>query len=153
MAYSINYNIGGKFYDLIKSLFMKSKCSIKFGHQRSAFFDYGNGVRQGCILSQILFNLYLNELSPFLLNQQDTDPILLPNGSTLNCILYSDDLVLISQSADGLRKALCRLFRFCNNWMMNINIKKTKIIICQKKPRKSTTLKHYISNEKNRNHQ
>ena len=89
-------------------------------------------------------------LSPFFLNKQDTDPILLPNGSTVNCILFADDLVLISQSANGLEKALRTLFRFCNNWMMNINIKKTKIIIFQKKRRKSTTLKHqfYISHEK-----
>ena len=81
-------------------------------------------------------------LSPYFLNKQDTDPILLPNGSTVNCIFFSDDLVLISQSANGLEKALRTLFRFCNNWMMNINIKKTKIIIFQKKRRKSTTLKH-----------
>ena len=89
-------------------------------------------------------------LSPFFLNKQDADPILLPNGSTVNCIFFSDDLVLISQSANGLEKALRTLFRFCNNWMMNINIKKTKIIIFQKKRRKSTTLKHqfYISHEK-----
>ena len=88
-------------------------------------------------------------LSPFFLNKQDTDPILLPNGSTVNCILFADDLVLISQSANGLQKALRTLFRFCNNWMININIK-TKIIIYQKKLRNSTTLKHqfYISHEK-----
>ena len=53
-------------------------------------------------------------------------------------------------SANGLQKALCTLSRFCNNWMMNINIKKTKIVISQKKRRKSTTLKHqfYISKTK-----
>ena len=67
-------------------------------------------------------------------------PISLPNGLALNCV---DDLALLSQSANGLQKALCTLSKFCNNWM------KTKIVIFQKKCKKSTTLKHqfYINNE------
>ena len=97
-------------------------------------------LRKWCKTRLILSLSESVRFSPFLFNKQDTDPILLPNGSTVNCILYADDLVLIS----------CTLFRFCNNWMMYRNIKKTKIIIFQKKRRKSTTLKHqfYISHEK-----
>ena len=70
----LEYKIGEKFYDLIKTLYSKTKSSIKHGHQRSGYFDYGNVVRQGCILSPMFFNLYLNEI-PFLLDKQDTDPI------------------------------------------------------------------------------
>ena len=82
-----------------------------------------------------------NEI-PFLLDKQDTDPILLPDGSSLNCLLYADDLVLISSSASGLQNALSTLSQFCRDWRMNINTKKTKAIIFQKKHRKSTLLKH-----------
>ena len=137
----LRYKIGGKFYDLIKTLYSKTKCSIKHGFQRSKCFDYANGVRQGCILSPMLFNLYLNEI-PFLLDKQDTDPILLPDGSSLNCLLYADDLVLISSSTNGLQNALSTFSQFCRDWRMNINTKKTKAIIFQKKHRKSTILKH-----------
>ena len=42
----LQYNIGGKFYDLIKNLYSKTKCSIKISNQRTEFFDYCN-VRQG----------------------------------------------------------------------------------------------------------
>ena len=135
--------IGGKFYDLIKNLYSKSKCSIKFGFQRTEYFEYANGVRQGCILSPMLFNLYLNEI-PTLLDTMKTDPVLLPDGSKLNCLLYADDLILISHTAEGLQTALNTLSQFCNDWLLNINLKKTKVVIFQKKLRKSTLNDHYF---------
>ena len=72
------------------------------------FFNYNcKGGRQGYILSLMLFKLYLNDI-PFLLDREDTDPIILPNGTHLNCLLYADDLVLISHSAEGLQKSAFR---------------------------------------------
>ena len=97
----------------------------------------------------MLFNLYLNEI-PFLLDKQDTDPILLPNGSPLSCLLYADDLIHISHSAAGLQNAFSTVSQFCRDWMMNINTKKTKAIIFQKKCRKSTLDKQlfYMNEDK-----
>ena len=106
----LTYNIGGKFYDLIKNIYSKTKCSLKLtDSKRTPLFDYCKGDRQGCILSPMLFNLYLNEI-PFLLDRKDTDPITLPNGTHLNCLLYADDLLLISHSAEGLQKAILHTF-------------------------------------------
>ena len=96
---------------------------------------------QGCILSPMLFNSYLNEI-PFLLDQGDTDPIVLPNGSDLSCLLYADDLVLISQSDQGLENALSILAEYCKHWLLSVNQKKTKIRNFEKKYRKSTLDKH-----------
>ena len=97
----------------------------------------------------MLFNLYLNEI-PFLLVREDTDPIVLPNGSHLNCLLYADDLVLISHSAKGLDKALSVLSQYCENWLLSVNPKKTKVMMFQKKCRKSILDKYFfqINNQK-----
>ena len=89
----------------------------------------------------MLFNLYLNEI-PFLLDREDTDPIVLPNESRLSCLLYADDLVLISHSARGLENALSVLSEYCNNWLLSVNPKKTKVMIFQKKFRKSIINKY-----------
>ena len=126
---------------MIKNLYSKTKCSIKCADKRTEFFNYQKGVRQGCILSPMLFNLYLNEIL-FLLDWEDTDSITLPNGSKLNCLLYADDLVLVSHLAKGLQKALSILAKYCNEWMLSVNPKKTKVVIFQKKCRKSTLDKY-----------
>ena len=101
-----------------------------------------------CILSPLLFNLYLNKL-PYILNNNAIDPISLPDGSHFNCLLYADDLLLISSSAEGLQQSLNRLSKYCQDWQLNINPTKTKVIIFQKKSRKSIIdkCKFLVNNE------
>ena len=86
-------NIGGKLYNLIKSLYCNSTCSIKIGENKTQPFSYSRGVRQGCILSPLLFNLYLNNL-PHLFENTLSDPFVLPNRKKINSLLYTDDLVI-----------------------------------------------------------
>ena len=118
--------------------YLKTKCAVKNGNKRSSFFDYNRGVRQGCILSPILFNLYLDEFPRLLESSRDTDSIILPNGLPLNCLFYADDLILISRSAAGLQKQLNILHSYSEKWLLKINLKKTKTLIFQKQNRKST---------------
>lgn len=144
----LKYQIGGKFFDVISNMYSNSKCCVRGKTTRSDFFDYQKGVRQGCILSPILFNLYLNEL-PNTLSINALDPIVLPDGTDINCLLYADDLLLISHTAEGLQDCLNKLSQYCKNWFLDINHSKTKVVIFQKKTRKSTIEKYnFLVNNK-----
>ena len=52
----LKYNIGGSFYKIISSMYSNSICCLKDNYTRSEFFNYDKSVRQGCILSPLLFN-------------------------------------------------------------------------------------------------
>ena len=80
--------------------------------------------------------LVLNDL-PLQLNCPEVDPFLLPDGTKLSCLLHADDLVLLSHSQQGLKNSLDRLLTFCEQWKMQLNLKNTKIMVFQKKRRKS----------------
>ena len=97
--------IGGRFYDLIKYMYSNTKCAIKLSENRTPFFPYKKGVPQGCILSPMLFNLYSNEI-PTLIKNTLSDPLILPNGTTINSLSYADDLVILSKSKSGLQHCL-----------------------------------------------
>ena len=47
----------------------------------------------------------------------------------INCLLYADDLVFISESATGLQRCLNDLNSFCNRWHIKINLTKTKCMV------------------------
>ena len=87
---------------------------------------------QGCILSPLLFNLYLGKFPRLLEPSRDTDSITLPNGLPVNCLFYADDLILISRSAAGLQKQQNILNDYSEKWLLKINLKKTKTLIFQK---------------------
>ena len=142
----LSYGIRGKLFELIKHLYFKSTCAIKLNNYRTPFFSYSRGVRQGCILSPLLFNLFLNEL-PLSINDRKTDPIILPNGDKLNTLFYADDLVFISRSKIGLQNCLKHLETFCSTWLLEVNLKKTKIMIFQKCGRKPKNLHFYYQNQ------
>ena len=76
-------NIGGNLYNLMKSLYCNSTCSIKIGENKTQPFSYSRGVSQGCILSPLLFNLYFNTL-PYVFENTLSDPFVLPNGKKIN---------------------------------------------------------------------
>ena len=72
------------------------------------------GVKQGCILRTTLFSLYINDL----IQSLDIEVCDLPalDNECIPCLLYADDIVLLSESAEGLQHSLNALHHYCNKW-------------------------------------
>ena len=73
-------------------------------------FNSTVGVKLGCILSPLFFNIFLSDLPSIF--DDSCDPVHL-NNNPLHCLLYADDLILLSESANGLQNALDRLHAYC----------------------------------------
>ena len=77
------------------------------------------GVRQGGNLSPTLFKIFINDLIDSF--DESCKPDIL-NTLKLNCLLYADDLVLISETADGLQMCIDKLYNYCTKWGLQINM-------------------------------
>ena len=81
--------------------------SIKTDHSLSISFETKIGVKQGRVLSPTLFSLYLNDFTNCF--DGECDPVALGNnGLHMSCLMYADDIVLLSKTANGLQTLLCR---------------------------------------------
>ena len=104
------------------------------------------GVKQGDNLSPNIFNLYLNDIVDAL-NKEVCDPVKL--GSTnFNCLLYADDIILLSESEAGLQKCPDKLSQYCESWCLNVNYEKSKVMIFNKAGRLYGNSNYYINNIK-----
>ena len=84
---------------MIYDMYEKVSFSVKCEGGLTDDFDTTDGVKQGCILSPFFFNVFLSDLPSIFDNT--CDPVQL-NISPLQCLLYADDLIIMSESARGL---------------------------------------------------
>ena len=129
--------INGNFLTLLKDIYKKSKCAIKVNGRRTEFFKYTKGVRQGCPLSPLLFNLYINGIVETL-DQNNPTPLNM-NGN-LSCLLYADDLVILSTTKEGLQQSLNSASSYFDEWNLEINHEKSKCMIFNKRGDKGKDL-------------
>ena len=120
-------NVDGKFYNSIKSIYTGTESQVRVNGLHTDFFDVATGVRQGDVLSPLLFNFYTSDLITELNNCNCCINI---NNVNICSLCYADDLVLMSQTltSEGLQKMLKCVERWCKKWRMNVNVEKSKIV-------------------------
>jgi len=108
-------------------------------------FITNKGVRQGCNLSPTLFNMFINDLVNDLDDTNCAPPSL--HNLLVSCLLYADDVVMLSESETGLQRALDKLNAFCTKWNIHVNLKKTKVMIFNKTGRTVKNIKFSLGAE------
>ena len=92
----------GKSLDLIKNIYENTRCVVKVRDHTTDIFDYTKGVTQGCPLSPILFNIYVNDIFE-IMNSNNSSEITLDEDNKIKALMYADDVILLSETKDGLQ--------------------------------------------------
>src|SRR6218665_984965 len=86
----------------------------------------GRGVRHGCLLSPLLFNIYIEELVREAV--EDLEDGIKVGGRWIKALRFSDDQAMVAKSQKGLQTMMDILDRTSREYGMKINIKKTKVL-------------------------
>ena len=130
----LSYNITGKFYNSIKYMYTQDFACVNTGESLTEKFRINQGVKQGCILSPLLFNIFVSDLTTAL-NEGESDPVKIDNIGTLNSLIWADDLLLLSESEHGLNNMLKNLDEYTKSNLIRVNLEKTNCMIFNKSGR------------------
>ena len=119
-------NISPGFVQLLRDMYSKLRSCVQIQGGISPYFDSLIGLKQGCNLSPILFNLFINSLIHHINSANPDSPML--DNIQVSCLFYADDLVILSETKVGLQKSLDALNHYIQKWFLEVNPKKTKCL-------------------------
>ena len=124
-----NVGIRGKVFNIIRSIYSNDKAYLKMDGKVTEAFPINQGVRQGCVLSPLLFNIFMADLAKNLSSLEEGFEI---GNSKINSIFWADDIVLLCKNGSQLNKMIKMISDYCETNRLTINSKKTKCLIFNK---------------------
>ena len=141
-----DFGVGGKFLKILSALYSDHKVFVRLSDGLLQPINTTIGLKQGCCLSSLLFNLFINKFPTIF--DQSCDPISIESES-FNSLLWADDLLIMSRSPRGLQNAINKTCQFYKSLGLEINESKTKVMIFNGQGRKLNSPDHIflIENE------
>ena len=123
--------IDGKDIRIIANLYWHQKAAIRIDNELSPFTSIQRGVRQGCVLSPYLFNIY----TEFIFRESNELEGTNVHGLNLNNLRYADDTALLATDQRDLQKIVSKVKEESSKAGLDMNVKKTKTMIISKQPK------------------
>ena len=86
----------------------RSEATVRTGHGTKGRFQTGKGVRQGCVLSPCLFNLYAEYIMRNT-GLEEAQAGIKITGRNINNLRYADDITLMAESEEELKSLLMKV--------------------------------------------
>uniref|UniRef100_A0A4W2FXG3 Reverse transcriptase domain-containing protein n=1 Tax=Bos indicus x Bos taurus TaxID=30522 RepID=A0A4W2FXG3_BOBOX len=112
---------------LLRNLYAGQEATVRTGHGTTDWLQIGKGVRQGCILSPCLFNLYEEYIMRNAGLEEAQAGIKIARRNTNN-LRYADDTTLMAESEEELKSLLMKVKEESEKVGLKVNIQKTKIV-------------------------
>jgi hypothetical protein len=121
--------IGGKMWRVVRNLYREVGSCVRLGEEKTDWFSLEVGLRQGCILSPVLFSIFIDSLA---------EEVRKVGGArygelVVSLLLFADDIVLIAENAKMLQQMLDVVYNYSKKCRFRFNKDKSNIMIFGKK--------------------
>ena len=123
------HGITGCFFNILKDIYSNDQACIKMQSRLTKPFKINTGVRQGCVLSPLLFNIFLADLAKKLDEMENQVKI---GDMDINSLFWADDIVMFAKNENQLREMLKVLEKYSTENKLQINTDKTKTMVFNK---------------------
>ena len=129
------YNINSNLINVIQNLYNNATSAVFCNNNIGDWFKTTVGVRQGCLLSPTLFNIFLERImTDALENHQGTVSI---GGRPITNLRFADDIDGLAGNEFELASLMEKLDKASSNFGMEISAEKNKIMTNSKEPLKN----------------
>ena len=112
---------------LLRNLYAGQEATVRTGPGTTDWFQIGKGVRQGCVFSPCLFNLYAEYIMRNA-GLEETQAGIKIAGRNINHLRYADDTTLMAEREEKLKSLLMKVKEENEKAGLKLNIQKTKIM-------------------------
>ena len=137
--------VHGNLYNSIKALYQDTKCTVNVNGKHTELFDVESGVKQGCLLSPVLFNVFINDL---------VDSVRLCNrgiqvlDTNIDMLMYADDIVVLADNENDLQLMLDNICSWAHKWRIEFNTSKTQVVHFRRKVQAKTSVIFHCNEQK-----
>ena len=128
------YGVGGKLLKAVRSFYDGSKACVRVNDEMSDCFPVNVGLRQGCVMSPWLFNMYIDGVVREVNARVSGRGLELVNENGVRweiCqLLFADDTALVADSEEKLQRLVTEFGRVCERRKLKVNVNKSKVMMC-----------------------
>ena len=124
--------VSHKFLAMLKAIYKVVNVVVRCGKGLSNKIYCPLGVKQGCLLSPLLFSLLITEVAKKVAEKGRAGYQFIPGAPQIFSLLFADDIVLISTTPIGLQNQLNSLRAASEEIGLTVNLDKTKVMTYRK---------------------
>ena len=127
------YGINGQLLKATQSLYEKSEACVRVCREEGEWFEVGVGLRQGCVMSLWLFNLFMDVVMKKVREKAGYVGVTLRDEGRnierkVDWLMFADDTVLLGDSEEKLERLVQEFGRVCRRRKLSVNETKSKIM-------------------------
>ena len=111
---------------MIRALYMGQTATVRTVQGVSGLYTIGRGVRQGCLLSPLLFNIFVETMMKEAMEGLEEGVKM--GGHWIQAVRFADDQAMTANTKEGLQNIMTKLNEVVDHYGMRINKAKTKVI-------------------------
>ena len=111
---------------VLRNLYINQESTVRTEYGETSNIPIGKGVRQGCILSPLLFNIYEERIMRYVLEKWDKGISI--SGRKVTKLRYADDTTLIAGTKYDLTELITKVKINSEEARLYLNVKKTKVM-------------------------
>ena len=131
------YGINGQLLKVVQSFYAKSEACVRECREESEWFEVSVNLRQGCVMSPWLFNLFMDAAMKEIREKVGVVGVTLQDERRniewkVGCLMFADDTVLLGDSEEKLERLVQEFGRVCQSRKLSVNETKSNFMKIEK---------------------